>query len=113
MKKILFGSAAAIMAVVGFSAFKAHKTAVTEYYWFHVSKTGTPAINAAFKNVNVISYQGTTTSASIPVVACGGTTEFCGAAFLTSQVVTNGSGGFKLITSATLSQLNKGFTAQP
>jgi len=33
MKKILFSSASAILAVVGFSAFKTAKTSTT-YYWF-------------------------------------------------------------------------------
>ena len=40
MKKILFGSASAILAVIGFSSFKSNKgSAGPSYYWFEVPGT--------------------------------------------------------------------------
>ena len=48
MKKILFGSASAILAVVGLSAFKTAKTTATTYYWLDViQNVSTGTVNLA------------------------------------------------------------------
>ena len=39
MKKILFSSASAVLAIVGLSAFKTTKTTATTYYWLKVIAT--------------------------------------------------------------------------
>ena len=47
MKKIIFGSASAILAVIGFSSFKSTKATDSTYYWF---KLGTNLLPVAETN---------------------------------------------------------------
>ena len=71
MKKILFGSAAAICAVAGFSSFKSSKV-VTSYYFKLNSATGiTPGIGSLIAP-NQVTYAGT----SLPAACTTGATSY-------------------------------------
>jgi hypothetical protein len=87
MKKIIFGSAAAIIAVAGFSSFKAHKASKTNtYYW--LVKTGDGGASP-FHNADLSTYFGTTEPTN-PTCTTG-TSFDCVVGFITSQVTGIGS----------------------
>ena len=54
MKNILFGSASAILTVVGFSAFKTAKTTATTYYWLYVIQDVPTATVSLDKTTEVV-----------------------------------------------------------
>jgi hypothetical protein len=102
MKKILFGSAAALCAAVGFSSYKP-AAKFTTYYWFslikNVPKAQTPS---ALKNVDINHSFVTTTTTTPPTgPACSGTTYRCLAAFTAAQ-----------LTAAHANLITGAFTAQ-
>jgi len=127
MKKILFGSAAAICAVVGFSSFKnAHNTG-TLYYFFStdatVAPSGAPAIGKQFNHTNLDAnpYQGNETLNTIlteTTSGCAGGSNWCSAVFTANQVVptSTGSSIYKLITvngMTSITQPNREFVEKP
>jgi hypothetical protein len=87
MKKILFGSAAAICAVAGLSSFKtAKKSFVTTYYWHVIDGSGSKTV---FLNADLDSYYGTTAPVSNPCTA--GTVAKCVVGFTAAQLTGIGS----------------------
>jgi len=96
MKKILFGSAAAICTVVGFSSFKKANNIYTRYYFFRttylLAPSPFPSIGQYFNNGNLIvnPYLGNETLNTISTETtsgCPGGSEWCAALFTTNQVV--------------------------
>ena len=103
MKKILFGSAAALCAVVGLSAFKATK--FTSYYWFKTATnyaSGTNPLSVLNSDLN--GYYAFTATPGDPCAQTG--SNDCLIGFNANQVTPThtGSSIYKLITSAILSQ---------
>jgi len=74
MKRILFGSAAAIVAVVGFSAFKNPKSFTTSYYWFEYNTLVQPT------TFDIFAANGSLQS------TCDGTGAKCEGAFTIAQL---------------------------
>jgi hypothetical protein len=91
MKKILFGSAAALCAAVGFSSFKT-SSAVTNYYWFSISKNVAKSMSKpALKNTDIThTFILSTTTPALPALAnfpsCAGSSYYCVAGFSTAQL---------------------------
>lgn len=82
MKKILFGSAAAICAVAGLSSFKSvKKSFVSTYYWEVATGSGG---KTTFVNADLSTYYGTAAPTSNPCNA--GLAAKCVVGFTTSQV---------------------------
>jgi hypothetical protein len=120
MKKILFGSASAILAVIGLSAFKSSKATIT-YYWLtsaDLTTRGQGLINGSLLSDKSgldqdiafgtgIKVRSTSSSSTDPY-SCGSTGTYCSLAFTASQIVlttsktkiTGFSGGATTITPA-------------
>jgi hypothetical protein len=83
MKKVLFGSAAAILAVVGLSSFKAHHrlSQATYYYWLVATGDGSISV---FHNVNLSTYYETLQPSSSPCASGSAFKRVVG--FASSQV---------------------------
>ena len=87
MKKILFGSISAIIAVIGFSSFRNTKAFSYTYYWFE------PTANIPSSNLNptfaqIGTYKG---FISIPTGPCTGTTELCFVGYTVGQLFFTGA----------------------
>ena len=62
MKKIILGSASAIIAILSSSAFKSAQSSATTYYWFQIKNGGTPiGHNVVLNNSNATFVQQSTT----------------------------------------------------
>ena len=92
MKKILFSSASAILAVVGFSAFKTANTNATTYYWFNVADGSTTATSTTPPTVNnqTATFFQKSQSLSGDGSACSGTGFYCAIGFTAKHVQTSG-----------------------
>lgn len=76
MKKIIFGSASAILAVVGFSSFKSNKAVQTSYYWFQLpAGTSLSVTHPAFAGENA--YKGFGQQSTIAFDPCTGSGDLC------------------------------------
>lgn len=105
MKKIIFGSASAILAVVGFSAFKSAKTSTTTYYWFTADADNlTIGVKTDFTNSSA-AFANTISSTVAPSSAiCNKEQEHqCLVGFTAGQIFINGSGTKLLKTSGVVS----------
>ena|ERR1700760_3006534 len=95
MKKILFSCVAAICMTIGLSSFSSVQTA--NLYWFdpiwciHISSVN------CFTNVQVI-YNDTQGMTDPQANLCSGADYYCHLGFLTSQIITDGLGGYVLKT---------------
>lgn len=98
MKKIIFGGAAAILAVIGFSAFKSAKTTTGTYYWFEINSGESFAIGSpvALSNADVafIDVVGSTVASS----SCDKTQTFQCLVGYTASKVTGTPGSYTLKT---------------
>ena len=65
MKKILFGSAAALCAVAGLSSFNSSRPSTTFYYWSVVTGSGA---KSTFLNSDLSTYFSTTKPSSNPCI---------------------------------------------
>ena len=101
MKKIILSSAAAILAVVGFSAFKTAKSAGHTYYWFTPTVDDLPAGGAiAANNSNVTPLDKILTTVAFKNTdVCEGSGNQCALGFLPSEIVKTTSGSYILATS--------------
>lgn len=94
MKKIIFGGASAILALAGFSAFKAANKTANTYYWFEInSGQSTKIVNGkpALLNDQVAFNSVATTIASGAGVCDKTNTYFCLVGFTAAQVSKAGS----------------------
>lgn len=90
MKKIIFGGASALLAVVGFSSFSATKKFATSYYWFSTAKS---------PSLTIVSFE---RFAQTPGLTCNGGPDFCAVAYTFGQVQTDGAGHVTSVKSADL-----------
>lgn len=88
MKKIIFGSASAILAVIGFSSFKNTKAAGPSYYWFNASGSALPVstpTDITFSQAGTyVAFE--TVSAALETNTCGGATDLCLVGYTLSSI---------------------------
>jgi len=98
MKKILFGSASAILAVIGFSAFKTAKTSTITYYWFSFTEEGAPIGDPVVLNNSDATFILRATTLSIASSPCNETAvSQCVVGFTASQIFTTSAHGHKVL----------------
>ena len=103
MKKIIFGSASAILAVIGFSAFKTAKSTATSYYWFELVNIDQPLGNRTLTNpgASFIKLSQTITAATTP---CDEVVNFqCIVGFTEGQIFKTTGGAIVLKTAGVVS----------
>lgn len=99
MKKIIFGSASAILAVVGFSAFKTAKTSATTYYWFQIINPGTGlGDNAILDNAEATFIQRSQTLSAVATPCDQVKGSQCAVGFSVGQIFTTTNGAKVLKT---------------
>jgi len=98
MKKIIFGSASAILAVIGFSAFKSAKTSTTTYYWFQLAAGDTQlGVNEVLNNSDGLTFLQRSTTLPTSVGTCDhNAISQCVVGFTANQIFTT-SGETKVL----------------
>ena len=96
---MIFGSASAILSVIGFSAFKTAKKSVNTYYWFYIVFDGSPlGSNVALNNSNS-GFVERATSLNILESPCNGVqTTQCVVGYTSTQIYTTTDGAKVLKT---------------
>lgn len=98
MKKIIFGTASAILAVLGLSSLKEAKTSATTYYWFVINSAGQPlGDNQSLSNSDATFRQESTSLLAI-ISLCDGEHNYqCAVGFTANQIFTTTIGGSKVL----------------
>ena len=99
MKKILFGSAAALCAVAGLSSFNSSRPSTTFYYWRVIAGSGS---KASFINSDLSTFYSTTKPTSNPCASSG--TKKCVVGFTVAQITH--------VSGITILKTNSGLTPQ-
>jgi hypothetical protein len=107
MKRVLFGSAAAILAVAGLSSYKQSTT-----YYFKVSSSLLKGHSIHLDNAEGTAISGTntstvaTTSTAWGLPACSGTGDLCIVTVSSSNIITTAMGGKRFLKTKNIAGSN-------